>query len=465
MVVATRNIAFEDLGNAIRKIRIDLGIPIEFQSLPICAGEVNRDGTGRYCAIGNILYSCKDGEGVEDGTLVYLKPAVYGTEPVDVRHYKTSHPAFPHESTADQWFSESQFESYRKLGEHIATTVFKIPEVSPSAPIPGGISGLVAGLRQRWYPASPCTAKAFSKHAETVEAVFEMIRSDANLRFMDAQIYPEWPLLAGDAMHTNQSPLWLPNSSEEIRAGFYACNQMIQLMESVYLDLNLDEEFDHPDNRGWMNLFKHWSWSGMLRVTYGICVSTYGTRFQAFCKLRLGLEPFDQIELGPVLTGFPEVAVTSDEVWEQLVNDSQFNFLEIDILKALWKNGQLNNQDVVLPFLVRLQSPQSPGQYVRYPFGLVILRPGLFSIDKQVLGYNLRYFRIQDHLRRMGLGRNALTRLIQDPELAILGTDLIDFTAAKYPIPDPVSTRARLRFEGFYASVLEEVRHRPAVGG
>jgi hypothetical protein len=27
------------------------------------------------------------------------------------------HPEFPHESTADQWFTESQFESYRRLGE------------------------------------------------------------------------------------------------------------------------------------------------------------------------------------------------------------------------------------------------------------------------------------------------------------------------------------------------------------
>jgi hypothetical protein len=29
------------------------------------------------------------------------------------------HKDFPHESTADQWFSESQMESYRALGSHI----------------------------------------------------------------------------------------------------------------------------------------------------------------------------------------------------------------------------------------------------------------------------------------------------------------------------------------------------------
>lgn len=26
--------------------------------------------------------------------------------------------AYPHETTADQWYAESQFESYRALGEH-----------------------------------------------------------------------------------------------------------------------------------------------------------------------------------------------------------------------------------------------------------------------------------------------------------------------------------------------------------
>lgn len=49
---------------------------------------------------------------------MYIKPALTGDEPLDVRGYAASSPAFPQESTADQYFSESQFESYRALGEH-----------------------------------------------------------------------------------------------------------------------------------------------------------------------------------------------------------------------------------------------------------------------------------------------------------------------------------------------------------
>jgi hypothetical protein len=109
---------FGDLGNAIRKIRIDLGVPIEFHSLPIFAGWPEAEKVGLYWAIADIRYSCVDGD-VSNGTLLYIKPAIYGSEPRDVLEYKKSFPTFPHQSTADQFFDEPQFESYRMLGSHI----------------------------------------------------------------------------------------------------------------------------------------------------------------------------------------------------------------------------------------------------------------------------------------------------------------------------------------------------------
>jgi hypothetical protein len=110
---------FGDLGNAIRKVRIDLGVPIEFTALPIYAAPPDAPDRGMYWAAGRIRYSCIDGPDVQDGLLLYIKPAVYGNEPRDVLEYKKSHPTFPHQSTADQFFDEPQFESYRILGSHI----------------------------------------------------------------------------------------------------------------------------------------------------------------------------------------------------------------------------------------------------------------------------------------------------------------------------------------------------------
>jgi len=112
---------FNDLGNAVRKIRIDLGVPIEFPYMPILAASPEGESQGMYWALGKIRYTCIDkGLNAEDGVLLYIKPAVYGKrEPSDILEYKKSYPAFPHQSTADQFFDEPQFESYRMLGSFI----------------------------------------------------------------------------------------------------------------------------------------------------------------------------------------------------------------------------------------------------------------------------------------------------------------------------------------------------------
>jgi hypothetical protein len=122
---------FEDLGNAISKIRIDLGIPIELERLPMRARDLAGKSYDRvldeaafpYCAVGRIRYSCVDpvttaGEEI-DGWLLYIKASLNGTETADVFHYAKLHASFPHESTANQLYSESQFESYRALGSHM----------------------------------------------------------------------------------------------------------------------------------------------------------------------------------------------------------------------------------------------------------------------------------------------------------------------------------------------------------
>jgi hypothetical protein len=58
--------------------------------------------------------------------IILLKPVVIDSAPLDVREYSKTHPAFPQESTADQFFNEAQWESYRRLGLAVATRVFAL---------------------------------------------------------------------------------------------------------------------------------------------------------------------------------------------------------------------------------------------------------------------------------------------------------------------------------------------------
>ncbi|HYK06060.1 MAG TPA: patatin-like phospholipase family protein [Thermoanaerobaculia bacterium] len=137
--------SFDDLGNAIRKIRTDLGVPIGDLGVPIDLtekmfmeprAEDGKFGEGRYVARGTIRYSAVDENG-EDGTLIYIKAGIYQSTylPRDVYNYAQESQLFPHEPTGDQFFSESQFESYRALGRHALNDI--CANYTPDQTMPG----------------------------------------------------------------------------------------------------------------------------------------------------------------------------------------------------------------------------------------------------------------------------------------------------------------------------------------
>ena len=61
---------------------------------------------------------------VPGSLIICLKPTLNGDESEDIRNYHGDHSDFPQETTIDQFFDEAQWESYRKLGEHITAQVF-----------------------------------------------------------------------------------------------------------------------------------------------------------------------------------------------------------------------------------------------------------------------------------------------------------------------------------------------------
>ena len=91
---------------------------------PIASGRVEDlcDGPPpaerRHFFCGLIRYPGQRGRESEWGLLVYVKPCLTGDEDADVCNYAINHELFPHESTADQTFSDVQFEAYRVLGYH-----------------------------------------------------------------------------------------------------------------------------------------------------------------------------------------------------------------------------------------------------------------------------------------------------------------------------------------------------------
>jgi hypothetical protein len=108
-----------DLANLQRKARIDLGIDIDIQNKgDLCPDKEKRYTKKRYLR-GTIRYP--DGK---EGVLFYMKTTLTGDEPEDLLAYRRKNPSFPDQTTADQFFDEAQFESYRKLGELMVEEVF-----------------------------------------------------------------------------------------------------------------------------------------------------------------------------------------------------------------------------------------------------------------------------------------------------------------------------------------------------
>jgi len=64
--------------------------------------------------------------------LLLVKPTLLGNEPTDIVQYAANHPSFPQEPTSDQFFDEAQWESYRKLGEHIGARLSEVLESLPA---------------------------------------------------------------------------------------------------------------------------------------------------------------------------------------------------------------------------------------------------------------------------------------------------------------------------------------------
>jgi len=104
-----------ELANLIRKSRMDFGTEIQIDVRKL---KRNKEiGLSEYrVAQGTICYPQTLDQGPTTGRIVYLKLNLVEGDSTDLRSYQIRNPDFPHQSTLDQFYSESQFESYRYLG-------------------------------------------------------------------------------------------------------------------------------------------------------------------------------------------------------------------------------------------------------------------------------------------------------------------------------------------------------------
>lgn len=130
--------AFADLTEAIVRVKQDFGARIVFDDDPALAPlmplakplpfPLKAHRSKRGYARAKITYSDET-----TGTLLYLTTTIVEGLRLELLGYLSANPSFPDETTADQFFSEAQFEAYRELGYVIAGQMLGVEPPSDSS--------------------------------------------------------------------------------------------------------------------------------------------------------------------------------------------------------------------------------------------------------------------------------------------------------------------------------------------
>jgi hypothetical protein len=262
--------SFEGLGSLIRMCEVDFNvtITIDVGSLRPRAGS---PWSEQRCAVGTIDYPrTPDGEDGFRGYLVYLKAAMTGHEPTAILQYKARHAQFPHEATGDQFYAEDQFESYRRLGAEVTCAAFQ------AAIDAVGTTDMVALAETLEQTNAPTLehVDSFTRHTESLIGLWDKLQKSEDLRPLDRGLFGA---TVGGA------------ATDGARLRLYTCAEMLQLMENVYLDLHLDDTWNHADNSGWRALFTQWAALDEVQQTWKETSHFFGVRFGYFCERKLQL--------------------------------------------------------------------------------------------------------------------------------------------------------------------------------
>jgi len=290
---ADPKMTFNGLATLIRLARTDMGVKIE-----INIDDLRLDGnclSRSHAALGKIIYDERD-----QGELLYIKASVTGSETEYVTEYRAANPDFPHQTTADQFFDEVQFECYRALGYKVADQLFGREEQREETREAASESASIAAERDMgtvfdklrfWLrPQLPSTEDFLTLQRQRAGVERRLVTERKLEPYSNELIHAVIADL--DKQKDGDPASELDPWSEDQLKLFQAVNEQMQLMERTVIRLRLNDPLNRLEqrNRGWMNLFRAWSQSPSFQRNWAISIANYSTAFQVFCKEALGLD-------------------------------------------------------------------------------------------------------------------------------------------------------------------------------
>ncbi|TVP49924.1 MAG: hypothetical protein EA350_01220 [Gemmatimonadales bacterium] len=301
------DLAFDDFGNLVRKVRQDFRVEIRIDLSPL-----GRDAEGRArqpMVAGDIVYP--DGD---VGTLLYFKPSLTGNEPADIAQYAGRNSRFPHEATGDQFYDDAQWEAYRRLGEHAAAEALARLGTDLSL-LTGKVdtARIFSRARRAWMPPPEGFVDGFAEVKRGAERLMEGV-CGGNCPTLLAELRPELPELAAAfaspglrpsrPASESVTPEDLPDE-KELAATFRLVTDALLWMEDAFHRLDLERSYHHPLALGLTNTMAGWLRSPLLRMWWPLLRPLHTDSFARFLEGVHGLEApgggLDALRIDPAL--------------------------------------------------------------------------------------------------------------------------------------------------------------------
>jgi hypothetical protein len=381
---ADPDVAFDDLGNLVRRVREDFNVEISIDLSPL--RPLNGRATQPMVA-GDIQYP--DGD---TGVLLLFKPTLIGDEPADVTQYSKRNATFPHESTGDQFYDEAQWESYRRLGQHAARSAFRFLTDAPSdigvadesaEQAKQRCAGIFARARFGWTP----PPQGFVENVDRITACHAGL--DGLLRLQEAdllryQVFRDVAELDG----SRQGRAGITDVMKNVPL----LREAIRQMEQIFHLAQLGRHAAHPINLGTMNVFGRWAGSALFRDWWPMLRSLYSAPFTSFLEQRFGLQPHFESSVVMLSTDAERSGFAFDSL-----TDSRAGKLD------------LSNKSVLA--LCRHAAQGNAGQPAA-GLQLAVLLCEQFDNDGRVMmSWDADNFYVPPGLWGMGIGNQFLTKL------------------------------------------------------
>jgi hypothetical protein len=410
---ADPTVAFDDLGNALRRVREDFGVDVDLDVAPLRPDA--RGISRQHVAVGKIKYSETD-----MGILLYVKPSITGDEPPDVQQYRSRNLAFPHEATTDQFYDEAQWESYRRLGRHAAEHIFEfvrrdgLAEFSADwvfaeasrqwGPTPEGLEDRVLEMTRRF--AAVDAELQHRQQQATLKHVFPEMADAAGIKELYARGradgVPFRPEAGVGAQGAGPAAPFAHDAEGAMAAELSLLLRVTQVMEDVWVACELDRWWGHPLNLGWINLFARWATSPPFQFWWPLLGPMFSPGFRKFIQQRF--------PMGAEGTGAEGAAPQKGSV-EEIAQPRQSG------LAAIWWEERSAQP-------ARWNTPVSPPYRCRFYQNLLDLKRGASSVRIQVglaavifhgstAGWNSNDFFVPPSLWGAGIGGHFLRGLLE----------------------------------------------------